>query len=64
MKKIGIIGLGMASAPHARSLQDLKERVEVKAAFSPSAERRKAHHWGSDVHGDHESAGRMSGTFA
>lgn len=42
MRKIGIIGLGMASAPHARSLQDLKERVEVKAAFSPSAQRRKA----------------------
>src|SRR5689334_17222251 len=42
MKKIGIVGLGMAAAPHARSLQDLKERVEVKAAFSPSAERRKA----------------------
>ncbi len=42
MRRIGIIGLGMASAPHARSLQDLKERVEVKAAFSPSAERRKA----------------------
>jgi UDP-N-acetyl-2-amino-2-deoxyglucuronate dehydrogenase len=42
MKKIGIIGLGMASAPHAKSLQDLKERVEVKAAFSPSAERRQA----------------------
>ena len=42
MKKVGIIGLGMASAPHAKSLQDLQERVEVKAAFSPSAERRKA----------------------
>jgi len=42
MKTIGIIGLGMASAPHARSLQDLKERVAVKAAFSPSAARRKA----------------------
>ncbi|RLP25980.1 Gfo/Idh/MocA family oxidoreductase [Mesorhizobium sp. YM1C-6-2] len=42
MRKIGIIGLGMASAPHARSLQDLKERVQVKAAFSPSAQRRKA----------------------
>ena len=40
--KIGVIGLGMASAPHARSLQDLKERVEVKAAFSPSVERRTA----------------------
>jgi UDP-N-acetyl-2-amino-2-deoxyglucuronate dehydrogenase len=42
MKKIGIVGLGMASAPHAKSLQDLKQRVEVKAAFSPSPERRKA----------------------
>jgi UDP-N-acetyl-2-amino-2-deoxyglucuronate dehydrogenase len=39
---IGIIGLGMASGPHAKSLQDLNDRVEVKAAFSPSAERRKA----------------------
>lgn len=39
---IGIVGLGMASAPHARSLQDLAARVEVKAAFSPSAERRQA----------------------
>lgn len=48
MKKIGIIGLGLASAPHARSLQDLKERVEVKAAFSPSAARRKAF---ADAHG-------------
>lgn len=42
MKKVGIIGLGMASAPHAKSLQDLKRRLEVKAAFSPSAERRTA----------------------
>ena len=42
MKTIGIIGLGMASAPHARSLQDLKERVAVKAAFSPSAARRQS----------------------
>lgn len=42
MKTIGIIGLGMASAPHAKSLQDLKEHVEVKAAFSPSTERRSA----------------------
>jgi UDP-N-acetyl-2-amino-2-deoxyglucuronate dehydrogenase len=41
MKKIGIIGLGMASGPHAKSLLELRERVEVKAAFSPSAERRK-----------------------
>ena len=40
--KIGIVGLGRASAPHAKSLQDLKRRVEVKPAFSPSAERRRA----------------------
>src|SRR5690606_4531777 len=42
MKKIGIVGLGMASGPHAKSLQDLRQRVEVKAAFSPSTARRQA----------------------
>lgn len=40
MKTIGIIGLGMASAPHAKSLHDLRQRVAVKAAFSPSKTRR------------------------
>ena len=40
--RIGIIGLGMASAPHAKSLLDLSDRVEVAAAFSPSAARRQA----------------------
>jgi UDP-N-acetyl-2-amino-2-deoxyglucuronate dehydrogenase len=40
--RIAIIGLGMAVTPHARSLTDLKDRVEVAAAFSPSAARRKA----------------------
>jgi UDP-N-acetyl-2-amino-2-deoxyglucuronate dehydrogenase len=39
---IGIIGLGMASAPHAKSLLDLKDRTEVVAAFSPNSERRGA----------------------
>lgn len=39
---IGIIGLGMASAPHVRSLADLVDRVEVRGAFSPSAERRRS----------------------
>lgn len=39
---IGIIGLGMASGPHAKSLQDIDDRVGVVAAFSPSAERRQA----------------------
>jgi len=40
--RIAIVGLGMAVTPHARSLIDLKDRVEVAAAFSPSAARRKA----------------------
>jgi UDP-N-acetyl-2-amino-2-deoxyglucuronate dehydrogenase len=38
--RLGIIGLGMAAAPHARSLLDLKDRVDVAAAFSPTASRR------------------------
>ena len=40
--RIAIIGLGMAVTPHARSLVDLKDRVEVVSAFSPSEARRKA----------------------
>ena len=40
--RIAIIGLGMAVTPHARSLIDLKDRVEVVAAFSPSEARRAA----------------------
>lgn len=39
--KVGIVGLGMAVTPHARSLLDLKLRVEVAHAFSPTAERRR-----------------------
>ncbi|WP_119302060.1 Gfo/Idh/MocA family protein [Dongia deserti] len=42
LRRIGIVGLGMAVAPHARSLLDLKDRVQVARAFSPSAERRRA----------------------
>ncbi|HYL88433.1 MAG TPA: Gfo/Idh/MocA family oxidoreductase [Burkholderiales bacterium] len=38
--KAAIIGLGMAVAPHAKSLRDLKHRVEVAYAYSPSRERR------------------------
>jgi UDP-N-acetyl-2-amino-2-deoxyglucuronate dehydrogenase len=38
--RVGIVGLGMAVAPHAKSLLDLKDRVEVAGAYSPSAERR------------------------
>ena len=40
--RIAIIGLGMAVTPHAKSLVDLKDRVEVVASFSPSEARRKA----------------------
>lgn len=40
--RIGIVGLGMASTPHARGLMDLADVVEVAHAFSPSAERRAA----------------------
>jgi UDP-N-acetyl-2-amino-2-deoxyglucuronate dehydrogenase len=40
--RIAVIGLGMAVTPHARSLLDLRERVEVAYAFSRSAARRNA----------------------
>jgi UDP-N-acetyl-2-amino-2-deoxyglucuronate dehydrogenase len=40
--RIALIGLGMAVTPHARSLVDLADRVEVAHAFSPSAARRAA----------------------
>lgn len=40
--RLGIVGLGMAVAPHAKSLHDLAERVEVAGAFSPSVARRDA----------------------
>lgn len=48
MIRIAIIGLGMASAPHAKSLLDLRDRVEVVAAFSPTEARRKEF---ADTHG-------------
>ena len=40
--RIALIGLGMAVTPHAKSLLDLSDRVEVAYAFSPTAVRRKA----------------------
>lgn len=40
--RAGIIGLGMALGPHALSLIDLQDRVEVVGAFSPTEARRKA----------------------
>lgn len=39
---IGIVGLGMASLPHARALLLLGDRIETLHAFSPSADRRAA----------------------
>jgi UDP-N-acetyl-2-amino-2-deoxyglucuronate dehydrogenase len=39
--RIALLGLGMAVKPHAASLMDLHERVEVAAAYAPSPERRK-----------------------
>src|SRR5262245_16810021 len=38
--RVAVVGLGMAVTPHAKSLLDLKDRIEVAYAFSPSAERR------------------------
>jgi predicted dehydrogenase len=40
--RLGIIGLGMAVTPHAKSLIDLHDRAEVVYAFSPSEGRRRA----------------------
>lgn len=40
--RIGVIGLGMAVTPHARSLLDLAERVEVAGAYARSAARRES----------------------
>lgn len=39
--RIALIGLGMAIAPHAKSLLDLEGRAEVAAAFSPTPARRQ-----------------------
>ena len=41
MIRVGIVGLGMAVTPHAKSLLDLKDRAQVAYAFSPSPERRR-----------------------
>jgi predicted dehydrogenase len=41
-RRVAIVGLGMAVTPHARSLLDLADRVEVAWAFSPSEARRRA----------------------
>jgi predicted dehydrogenase len=40
-KRIALVGLGMAVGPHAKSLVDLADRVEVVTAISPSRQRRE-----------------------
>lgn len=52
--RIAIIGLGMASGPHARSLIELHKRVEVAYAYSPTPARREAFadEWSLPVTGD------------
>lgn len=54
--RIALVGLGMAVVPHARSLKDLAARVEVTAAYSPTAARRDAFSeaWGFPVTDDLE----------
>jgi len=39
---LGVIGLGMASGPHARSLKDLAHRVDVRGVFARDPARRAA----------------------
>ena len=50
-KRVAIVGLGMASTPHAKSLADLADRVELTAAFSPTEARRRefAERWSLPV---------------
>jgi len=40
--RIALVGLGMAVTPHAKSVLDLQDRVEVACAMSPTAARRAA----------------------
>jgi len=41
-RRIAIVGLGMALKPHIKSLEELADRVEIAAGYTPSAARRKA----------------------
>lgn len=52
--RIAVIGLGMAVAPHAKSLVDLADRVEMVSAYSPTPSRREnfAATYGLPVTGD------------
>jgi len=39
--RVAIVGLGMALKPHLTSLEELADRAEIAACFTPGAERRK-----------------------
>jgi UDP-N-acetyl-2-amino-2-deoxyglucuronate dehydrogenase len=41
-RRVAVVGLGMGSLPHLKSLADLSDRIEVVGAFSRSEERRRA----------------------
>ena len=41
-RRIALIGLGMGSTPHAQSLVDLHDRIDVAAAYTRSLERAQA----------------------
>ncbi len=40
-RKIGLVGLGMALAPHLKSLRDLSNQVDIGSAWTPSPQRRE-----------------------
>jgi UDP-N-acetyl-2-amino-2-deoxyglucuronate dehydrogenase len=42
MRRIAVVGLGMALKPHLESLRELSHRIEIAGCFTPSAERRSA----------------------
>src|SRR5689334_6523838 len=52
--RMAVIGLGMAIQPHAKSFVDLKDRLEIAAAYSPTQARREAFaaKWPFPVAGD------------
>ena len=41
-RRVGVIGLGMAASPHAQSLVELVDRVDVAGCYSPTPDRREA----------------------
>lgn len=40
IQRVAVVGLGMAAAPHIKSLKELNGRVQIAAAWSPSERRR------------------------